>query len=88
MILTKEQQAELYNASVPLWEWLEKHCHPHVTVIVDSRGAEVLEGLARVMLPHPPSMDKKCTQCGKPFDTSIPESNRSKLCETCLGDQR
>jgi hypothetical protein len=48
MIINEEQRKELIHASKPLMEWLRKNCHPHVTAIVDSERAEVLEGFANV----------------------------------------
>jgi hypothetical protein len=48
MTLTKEQIESFKQAAQPLMEWLEQNCHPHVTAIVDSHHAEVLEGLAMV----------------------------------------
>ena len=46
MIINEEQRQELLTAAKPLMEWLRKHCHPHVTAIVDSERTEVLEGFA------------------------------------------
>jgi len=54
MILTKLQIQELREAAIPLMKWLEENCHPHVTVIVDSERAELVEGLA-VVLKEPKS---------------------------------
>jgi len=34
------------EAAMPLMEWLRDNMHPHVTVIVDSGRAELMEGLA------------------------------------------
>ncbi len=48
MVITETQREELIQASKPLMEWLRKHCHPHVTALVDSERAEVLEGFANV----------------------------------------
>jgi len=48
MIIKEEQRQELLLAAQPLMRWLGKNCHPHVTVIVDSEMAELLEGLATV----------------------------------------
>lgn len=48
MILTKEQIAELTEATKPLMKFLAENFHPHVKVIVDSTNAEFLEGSATV----------------------------------------
>lgn len=37
---------ELKELARPLVEYIKKNYHPHVTVIVDSTHAEVLEGVA------------------------------------------
>ncbi len=34
------------QAALPLMEWLRDNMHPHITVIVDSDRAELVEGLA------------------------------------------
>lgn len=49
MIITKEQQASLKEASKPLADWLMVNCHPHVTAIVTNGDTELLEGLAHVL---------------------------------------
>ena len=46
MLLTEKQIQELKISALPLMQWLEQNCHPHVIAIVDSEKAEVLEGLA------------------------------------------
>ena len=45
MILDKKQCAEFESAARPLIEWLKKKLHPHVTAIVTSTEAELLEGV-------------------------------------------
>ena len=45
MKLTKEQRAEYESLVYPLMEFLDKTCHPHVKVIVDSTHAELVEGV-------------------------------------------
>ena len=46
-LMTNEQQLnEFAQACLPVMKWLRDNCHPHVTVIVDSGRAELLEGLA------------------------------------------
>jgi hypothetical protein len=44
-VLTEEQQEEFNIAAEPLMRFLEKHCHPHTKVIIDSSKAELLEGI-------------------------------------------
>lgn len=39
----------LKDAAGPLMKWLATNCHPHVTCIVDSTRAELVEGLAVVL---------------------------------------
>jgi len=46
MILTKEQLVQLRAAALPLMQWLNDNCHPHVTAILHSEHVELLEGLA------------------------------------------
>jgi hypothetical protein len=46
--LTKDEFKSLEDAARPLMEWLAANCHPHVTAIVTSEDAELLEGQARV----------------------------------------
>jgi len=48
MILTDEQIQKFKEAARPLVNFLCEHAHPHVTVMVDQAGAEILEGLASV----------------------------------------
>lgn len=48
MTLTPEQIEELKQVSKPLVRWLQQNCHPHVTVIVDCKSLEIVEGLATV----------------------------------------
>jgi hypothetical protein len=45
MILNPEKQATFDKAAEPLIKWLNDNCHPHVTVIVTSDSAELLEGV-------------------------------------------
>ena len=46
MILTEKHLEELRAAAIPLMQWLNDNCHPHVKIIVDSEHIELLEGLA------------------------------------------
>jgi len=51
MILSDEQIKKFKEAATPLVNFLLEHCpHPHVTVIVDQTGAEILEGVASVKI--------------------------------------
>lgn len=50
MILTPEQVEQLNEAAKPLVKFLCDNCHPHVYVIVEPTGAELVEGLARVKI--------------------------------------
>ena len=50
MILTEIQRANMKEAAKPLVKWLNDNCHPHVKVIVDLSGAELLEGLTSVAI--------------------------------------
>ena len=46
MLLTVAQIVEMKEASMPLMEWLERNCHPHVRAIVNGAQVEIVEGLA------------------------------------------
>ncbi len=50
MILTEIQRANMREAAKPLVKWLNENCNPHVKVIVNPCGAEVLEGLTSVAI--------------------------------------
>lgn len=50
MNLNEKQIEEFEEAAEHLVKFLNDHCHPHVTVIVDSGGAELLEGVATVKI--------------------------------------
>jgi hypothetical protein len=50
MILNKEQIDQFKEVSKPLVKWLNDNCHPHVKVIVEPSGAEILEGSAMVKI--------------------------------------
>lgn len=47
--MTKEQIEEFEESAKPLVKFLSNF-HPHITVIVDSIGAELLEGSCRVKI--------------------------------------
>lgn len=51
MTLTKEQLAELEEASRPIWEFMEKYCHPHCKIIVEQTGVELVEGVGSGINP-------------------------------------
>ena len=42
--MTEEQRKTFETAARPLIEWLAKNCHPHMTAVVDSNSAALLEG--------------------------------------------
>lgn len=46
MKLTEEQCRALEDAAKPLVAWLNNNCHPHVKVIVETNGCELVEGVA------------------------------------------
>jgi hypothetical protein len=46
MTLTEKQLTELRTAAMPLMQWLNDNCHPHVAAIIDSEHIELVEGLA------------------------------------------
>lgn len=48
MILNEQERTEFEKVARPLVEWLNKNCHPHVTVIVDPTSAELSEGCLRL----------------------------------------
>lgn len=50
MILTSEQIQQMEEASKPLVKFLCENCHPHVYVIVEPSGAELVEGICRVKI--------------------------------------
>ncbi|MBT9138986.1 MAG: hypothetical protein DDT31_01566 [Syntrophomonadaceae bacterium] len=50
MILNEQQRKEFEAAARPLIKWLNKNCHPHVTVIVEPGGAELTEAICSVLV--------------------------------------
>jgi len=48
--MTDEQRMEFTEAAEPLVKWLCENCHPHVYVIVDPIGAELVEGVMSVKI--------------------------------------
>tara|TARA_R110000782_G_scaffold256574_1_gene345642 strand:- start:333 stop:503 length:171 start_codon:yes stop_codon:yes gene_type:complete len=49
MILNKEQKEKFEEAAKPLMKYLAENHNPHVTVIVVSDTAEIMEGLASIV---------------------------------------
>lgn len=45
MKLTEEQRAEYESLVTPLMEFLDRTCHPHTKIIIDSTHAELVEGV-------------------------------------------
>ncbi len=50
MKLSKDQVKEFEEACKPLVKFLCENCNPHVTVLVEPTGAELVEGSARVKI--------------------------------------
>ena len=50
MLLNQKQTEEMKESCKPLVKWICDNCHPHVHVIVDGTGAELVEGIARVRI--------------------------------------
>jgi len=48
MKLNEEQAAEFEEAVRPLVKFLNSHCNPHMRVIVETNGAELVEGVRTV----------------------------------------
>lgn len=49
MILTEQERREFEDVTRPVMEWLNKTCHPHVTVTIEPTRAELSEGVAAVV---------------------------------------
>jgi hypothetical protein len=45
MIATQEQLREFETITRPVMEWLNRNCHPHVTVIIEPTRTQLLEGI-------------------------------------------
>lgn len=45
MVITDQKREEFEALTRPLMAWLKANYHPHVTVIIDSGHAELLQGL-------------------------------------------
>lgn len=48
MILSEKEREEFEAVTRPVIEWLNKNCHPHVTVVVEPTSAELLEGVVAI----------------------------------------
>ena len=45
MILNEQERREFEAVTRPVIEWLNKNCHPHVSVVIEPTRAELLEGV-------------------------------------------
>lgn len=50
MILNEEEREYFREAARPLIKFLNDNCHPHVSVIVDCRSAELFEGICHIVV--------------------------------------
>ena len=48
MILNEQQRKDFEEAAKPLIRFMNEHCSPHTTVIVNATSAELLESAAMV----------------------------------------
>jgi hypothetical protein len=48
MTLTEQQRMEFAALTRPVIEWLNKNCHPHVSVVIEPTSAELSEGVAAI----------------------------------------
>ena len=48
MNLTEKQKIEFDELASPLMDWMVKNMHPHMSVILDSATAELLEGVRAI----------------------------------------
>lgn len=71
MILTKDQQSELLEASKPLIKWLNDNCHPHVIALVDTGSVQITEGIC---IQHTDEFIKG-RACEEPPEVSIDEED-------------
>ena len=46
MRFTLDEIETLREAALPLMQWINDNCHPHVAAIIDSEHIELVEGLA------------------------------------------
>lgn len=49
MMLNEQERREFEAVTRPVMEWLNKNCHPHVTVVIEPTSAELSEGVASVV---------------------------------------
>ena len=49
MELNEKQLEELKQVTAAVIKWINENCHPHTYIIIDTTGAEVLEGVATVL---------------------------------------
>lgn len=47
--MTDQKHKEFEELALPLMKWLNDNYHPHVTVIVTSASAELMEGVTSVV---------------------------------------
>ena len=59
MILTKKQREEMYVAALPLMLWMKENCHPHCSAHVSQVDTELLEGVAREVMPSKEKQDEQ-----------------------------
>jgi len=45
MIISTEKRKEFDEVAEPMIKWLAENFHPHVHVVTDGTGAELLEGV-------------------------------------------
>jgi hypothetical protein len=47
-VISDKQRAELEILAKPLMKWMEDNFHPHVKIVMDTMGMELLEGITTV----------------------------------------
>ena len=50
MNITELRQEQLIAVATPVAQWLQKHCHPHVKVIIEVDSIELTEGHFRAQV--------------------------------------
>ena len=48
MTFNEQERREFEAVTRPVIEWLNKNCHPHVTVVIEPTSAELCEGVCAV----------------------------------------
>lgn len=48
MVLNEQQRREFEAVTRPVIKWLNKNCHPHVSVVIEPTSAELLESVCAV----------------------------------------